>query len=40
VATPQEVAKLAKAAQAEKRNAVLLLVNRQGDEIFVAVDVA
>jgi len=40
VATPQEVAKAAKAAQAAKRNAVLLLVNRQGDEIFVAVDVA
>jgi len=40
VATPQQVAKLAKAAQAEKRNAVLLLVNRQGDELFVAVDVA
>jgi len=40
VATPQQVAKLAKAAHAENRNAVLLLVNRQGDEIFVAVDVA
>ena len=40
VATPEQVAKLAKAAQAEKRNAVLLLVNRRGDELFVAVDVA
>jgi serine protease Do len=40
VATPAQVAKLAKAAQAENRSAVLLLVNRQGDEIFVAVDVA
>ncbi len=40
VATPQQVASLAKAARAENRNAVLLLVNRQGDEIFVAVDVA
>jgi serine protease Do len=40
VATPEQVAKLAKAAHAENRNAVLLLVNRQGDEIFVAVDVA
>ena len=40
VATPQQVANLAKAAHAENRNAVLLLVNRQGDEIFVAVDVA
>ncbi len=40
VATPEQVASLAKAAQAEKRNAVLLLVNRQGDEIFVAVEVA
>jgi len=40
VATPQQVASLAKAARAENRDAVLLLVNRQGDEIFVAVDVA
>ena len=40
VATPQQVAKLAKAAHAENRNAVLLLVNRQGDELFVAVEVA
>jgi serine protease Do len=40
VATPQQVANLAKAARAENRNAVLLLVNRQGDELFVAVDVA
>ncbi len=40
VATPQQVASLAKAAHAENRNAVLLLVNRQGDEIFVAVEVA
>jgi serine protease Do len=40
VATPEQVAKLAKAAQADRRNAVLLLVNRQGDELFVAVDVA
>jgi serine protease Do len=40
VATPQQVANLAKAAHAENRNAVLLLVNRQGDEIFVAVEVA
>ena len=40
VATPQQVASLAKAARAENRDAVLLLVNRQGDEIFVAVEVA
>jgi serine protease Do len=40
VATPQQVASLAKAAHAENRNAVLLLVNRQGDELFVAVEVA
>jgi hypothetical protein len=40
VATPQQVANLARAARAENRNAVLLLVNRQGDELFVAVDVA
>jgi serine protease Do len=40
VATPQEVASLAKAARAENRDAVLLLVNRQGDELFVAVEVA
>jgi serine protease Do len=40
VTTPEQVATLAKAAQAENRNAVLLLVNRQGDSIFVAVKVA
>jgi len=40
VATPEQVASLAKAAQAEKRNAVLLLVNRQGDEMFVALKMA
>jgi serine protease Do len=40
VATPAQVASLAKTARAENRNAVLLLVNREGDEIFVAVDVA
>ncbi len=40
VATPEQVANLAKTARAENRNAVLLLVNRQGDEIFVAVEVA
>ena len=40
VATPQQVASLAKAARAENRDAVLLLVNRQGDELFVAVEVA
>jgi len=40
VATPQQVASLAKAARAQNRNAVLLLVNRQGDEIFVAVEMA
>jgi serine protease Do len=40
VATPQEVASLAKAARAENRDAVLLLVNRQGDELFVAIEVA
>jgi serine protease Do len=40
VTTPEQVATLAKAAQAENRNAVLLLVNRQGDSMFVAVKVA
>ncbi|MGH6960621.1 MAG: PDZ domain-containing protein, partial [Dongiaceae bacterium] len=40
VATPEQVASLAKAARAEKRNAVLLLVNRQGDEMFVALKMA
>ena len=40
VATPEQVASLAKAAQAEKRNAVLLLVNRQGNETFVALKMA
>ena len=40
VTTPAEVATLAKAAQSENRNAVLLLVNRQGDSMFVALKVA
>ncbi len=40
VTTPEQVATLAKAAQAENRAAVLLLINRQGDSIFVAVKVA
>jgi serine protease Do len=40
VTTPEQVASLAAAARAENRGAVLLLVNRQGDEIFVAVKLA
>jgi serine protease Do len=40
VTTPAEVADLAEAAQADNRNAVLLLINRQGNELFVAVKVA
>jgi serine protease Do len=40
VTTPAEVADLTEAAQADNRNAVLLLINRQGNELFVAVKVA
>jgi serine protease Do len=40
VTTPAEVATLAKAARSENRNAVLLLVNRRGDSMFVALKVA
>jgi serine protease Do len=40
VTTPAQVADLARAARSENRNAVLLLVNRQGNSMFVAVKVA
>jgi len=37
VKTPSEVAKQVKAAKAADRNAVMLLINRQGDQRFVAL---
>ena len=40
VATPADVAKIVDAAVAAKQEAVLLLVNRRGDELFVAVKVS
>jgi len=40
VTTPEQVAALAEAAESENRNAVLLLVNRQGDSMFIALKVA
>jgi len=40
VTTPHEVQTLAQAAREAHRNAVLLLVNRQGNEIYVAVKFA
>jgi len=40
VTTPREVQSLAQQARAAHRNAVLLLVNRQGNELYVAVKFA
>jgi serine protease Do len=40
VSTPREVQSLAQEARAAHRNAVLLLVNRQGNELYVAVKFA
>ncbi len=40
VETPADVARLAEAAQSSKQSALLLLVNRQGDSLFVAVKLA
>ncbi len=40
VTRPQQVASLAQAARAENRQALLLLVNRGGNELFVALKVA
>ncbi len=37
VTTPAEVEKLAEAARDAKQNSLLLLVNRQGDSLFIAV---
>ena len=37
VATPADVERLAEAAQDAKQNSLLLLVNRQGDSLFIAV---
>jgi len=37
VSTPADVERLAAAAQAAKQSALLLLVNRQGDSLFVAL---
>ena len=40
VTRPQQVESLAQAARAENRQALLLLVNRGGNELFVALKVA
>jgi serine protease Do len=40
VTSPGEVAKLVEAARQEKKSAVLLLINRQGNEIYIAVKFA
>ena len=40
VKTPADVARLAEAAQNSKQSALLLLVNRQGDSLFVALKLA
>jgi serine protease Do len=37
VSTPADVERLAAAAQAARQSALLLLVNRQGDSLFVAL---
>ncbi|HSD34421.1 MAG TPA: PDZ domain-containing protein, partial [Alphaproteobacteria bacterium] len=39
VSAPADVEKLAKAAKDQKKNAVLLLVNRGGNQLFVGLDV-
>ena len=39
VATPAEVEKLASAAKKSKEKALLLLVNREGDQLFVGVNI-
>jgi serine protease Do len=39
VDSPEDVEKLAKAAKDQKKNAVLLLVNRGGNQLFVGLDV-
>jgi hypothetical protein len=40
VHTPAEVGEIMSAALAAKQDAVLLLVNREGNEVFVAVKVS
>ena len=39
VATPAEVEKLASAAKKSNEKALLLLVNREGDQLFVGVNI-
>ncbi|HXV26076.1 MAG TPA: DegQ family serine endoprotease [Alphaproteobacteria bacterium] len=39
VGSPEEVEKLAKAAKDDKKGALLLLVNREGSQLFVGLDV-
>lgn len=40
VRTPQDVGSIVSAALAAKQDALLLLVNREGDEVFVVVKVS
>jgi len=39
VATPADFEKIAKSAKDQKKNALLLLVNRGGNQLFVGIDV-